>query len=191
MMHYKDFFQRNYGIFSADEQERIRNARILIIGCGGIGGTVAVMLARAGVSGFILIDFDVYSASNMNRQIGCFTDTIGQAKAHVIRDTILRINPDAHVETYDRLLTHTEIADLMQDADFIFPAADDFAFSIFVFREAQAQGKSSLLVVPAGTWANVSMIHPDSPPPEDIEGVPKLSTYEELRDTLEIRRYKF
>jgi len=191
MMHYKEFFQRNYGIFSEAEQESIRNARILIIGCGGIGGTVAVMLARAGVSGFVLVDFDVYNASNMNRQIGCFTDTIGKAKTRVIHDTILRINPDACVETYNRLLSHVELADLMRDADIVFPAADDFAFSIFVFREARAQGKPALLVVPSGTWANVSIITPDSPPPEDIEGVPTLATYEELRDTLEIRKYKF
>ncbi len=47
------------------------------------------------------------------------------------------------------------------------------------------------MVVPSGTRANVSIIPPDKPSPEDIEGVPKLSTYEELRNTLEIRKYEF
>ncbi|MFB0532808.1 MAG: ThiF family adenylyltransferase, partial [Desulfatiglandales bacterium] len=50
-MDYEELFQRNYGIFSRDEQQRIQRSSILIIGCGGIGGSVAIMLARSGVSG--------------------------------------------------------------------------------------------------------------------------------------------
>ncbi|HQP31124.1 MAG TPA: ThiF family adenylyltransferase, partial [Deltaproteobacteria bacterium] len=65
---YQELFARNYGIFSQAEQERLRQACILIVGCGGIGGTVAVMLARSGVGRFILVEFDDYSPSNMNRQ---------------------------------------------------------------------------------------------------------------------------
>jgi len=191
MTTYKDLFQRNYGIFSDEEQEKIRKAKILIIGCGGIGATVAIMLARSGVNHFMLIDCDVYHPSNMNRQIGCFTDTIGANKTQVIKKDIQRINPEATVTVYEELLTHEEIARLIPDVDMVFPAADDFAFSLFVFRDAKKSGKPSLLVVPSGTWANVSIINPDSPLPEDIEGVPKLSTYEELRDILEMRKYKF
>ncbi len=190
-MTYEDLFQRNYGIFTEKEQDAIRQSRVLIIGCGGIGATVAIMLARSGISHFVLVDFDVYSPSNMNRQICCFTETLGRKKAQVLKDDIQRINPEATVTAYDTLLNHTEIAELMEDCDVVFPAADDLAFSLFVFRDARKLGKPALLVVPSGTWANVSIIGPDSPPPEDIEGVPKLSTYEELWDTLEIRKYKF
>jgi tRNA A37 threonylcarbamoyladenosine dehydratase len=76
---YEKLFQRNYGIFSRDEQQRIRQASILILGCGGIGGLVAIILARSGVSQFV--DFDSYEPTNMNRQIACFVDTIGRNKA--------------------------------------------------------------------------------------------------------------
>lgn len=191
MINYSELFQRNYGIFSKEEQEKIKNSRVLIIGCGGIGATVAIMLARSGVSHFILVEFDVYNPSNMNRQIGCFVSTIGRNKAEVIRDSIRRINPDATVAIHTKPLSHREISKLIPEVDIVFPAADDFAFSIFIFRDAKRLGKPSLLVVPSGTWGNVSIIKPDSPLPEDIEGVPKLSTYEDLRDTLEIKKYKF
>lgn len=191
MTNYKELFQRNYGIFSEREQEKIKNLRILIIGCGGIGATVAIMLARSGVSYFTLVEFDAYSPSNMNRQIGCFVNTLGRNKADVIKEDILRINPDATVTIYEKRLSHREIADLIIDVDMVFPAADDFAFSLFVFRDAKKLRKPALMVVPSGTWAHVSIIKPDRPSPEDIEGVPKLSTYEELRDTLAIRKYKF
>ena len=189
-MDYRELFQRNYGIFSEDEQERIRRARVLIVGCGGIGGTVAVILARSGVERFVLCDFDVYSPTNMNRQIACFADTLGRKKTEVVRETILRINPAAEVTAYTELLPHARIAGLMGDADFVFPAADDLAFSIFAFRDAQRLGKPALMVNPAGTWAHVSVILPGAPSIEEIEGVPKLGSYEALRDMLEVRRYK-
>ena len=190
-MVYEELFQRNYGVFSRDEQQRIRQSSILIVGCGGIGGSVAIILARSGVSRFVLIEFDAYEPTNMNRQMACFVDTIGRNKAQVVKEHILRINPEAEVEVHERLLTHSEIAELMPGVDLVFPAADNFSFSIFVFRDARRLGKTALMVVPSGTWATVSIIPPDGPCPEDIEGIPKLATYEELRDTLEIRKYKF
>lgn len=189
-MEYREFFERNYGIFTDEEQERLRNSSILIIGCGGIGAPVAIMLARSGVSRFILVDYDVFNPSNTNRQICCFTDTMGRKKAQVVRDDIMRINPEASVTAYDRLLDHDEIEGLMKDIDIVFPAADDFAFSLFVFRRARKLGKPALLVVPSGTWAHVSLIPPHGPTPEDLEGVPALASYEELKKTLEIRKFK-
>lgn len=191
MMDYRELFQRNYGIFNQDEQDRLRRSSVLIVGCGGIGGTVAVILARSGVERFILCDFDVYSPTNMNRQITCFADTLGRKKSEVVRETILRINPAADVRAYTELIAHTGIAELIGEVDFVFPAADDLAFSLIIFRDAQRLGKPALMVFPAGTWAHVAIILPDSPSPEDIEGMPKLASYEELRDMLTIRRYKF
>ena len=190
MANYEDLFYRNYSIFTREEQEKIRQGRILIVGCGGIGGTVAVILARSGVEHFTLVEFDQYDLSNMNRQIGCFAETIGRNKAEVIRDLILRINPRAEVKVYPEMLTHSQIASLMADADLVFPAADDLAFSFFIFRDARRLGKPGLLVLPSGTWANVSLVLPSGPTVEDLEGVPQLDTYEELRQVLEVWRYK-
>ncbi len=190
MANYEDLFYRNYSIFTREEQEKIRQGRILIVGCGGIGGTVAVILARSGVEHFTLVEFDQYDLSNMNRQIGCFAETIGRNKAEVIRDLILRINPRAEVKVYPEMLTHSQIASLMADADLVFPAADDLAFSFFIFRDARRLGKPGLLVLPSGTWANVGLLLPTGPTVEDLEGVPQLDTYEELRRVLEVWRYK-
>ena len=187
---YRDLFSRNYGIFTEAQQEKLRHARILIVGCGGIGGTVAIILARSGVSHFVLVEFDAYDPTNMNRQIACFNETIGRNKAEVIGEQILKINPEATVEIHKSFLSHNEIASLIPDADIVFPAADDFAFSILVFRDARRLGKTALLVVPSGTWANVCLISPSGPSVEKIEGVPKLETYEELKRMFQTRKYK-
>ena len=189
-MDYDQLFYRNRGIFSQAEQERIRGGSILIVGCGGIGGAVATMLARSGVGRFVLVEFDTYEPTNMNRQIACFTHTIGRKKAQVVQEHILRINPESEVTVFDRYLSHAEIADLIPQVDLVFPAADDFAFSLFVFRDAQRLGKTALMVVPAGGWANVSLFPPDRPSPEDMEGVPKLDTYEALCEALATKKYK-
>ncbi|MBF0101608.1 MAG: ThiF family adenylyltransferase [Desulfobacterales bacterium] len=191
MISYWEMFQRNYGIFSKEEQSRIKNAHILIIGCGGIGGLVAVILARSGVEQFTLIDFDTYEPSNINRQIGCFTHTLGQHKAQIIADQLVSINPSIKATVYDRKLTFAEIGECIKTVDIVFPAADDMAFSIFVFKEARRAKKPALLVVPAGTWANVSMIMPQSPPVEKIHGVPQLNSYEALYDVFHSEKGKF
>ena len=68
-----------------------------IVGVGGAGGVMAIALARSGIANFNLVDFDVYSLSNLNRQIGCFMDTLGKYKSEVVKSEILRINPEAKV----------------------------------------------------------------------------------------------
>jgi len=191
MPSYGDLFARNYGIFTEAEQDRLRRATILIVGCGGLGGTVAIILARSGVGRFVLVDFDRYEPTNMNRQIACFADTLGRNKAEVIGEQIRKINPQAEVKIHDRFLNHAEIASLIPEADIVFPAADDFAFSILIFRDAKRLGKTALLAVPSGTWANVCLLSPQGPAVEDIEGVPQLKTYEELSCMFQTRKYKF
>jgi molybdopterin/thiamine biosynthesis adenylyltransferase len=188
---YRNLFERNYGIFTEVEQSRLKAAKILIVGCGGIGGTVAIILARSGVENFILIEPDNYEHSNMNRQVCCFDETLGRNKAEVVAEHIKRINPSANIVTYPKMMNHAEIEELIKNADIVFPAADDFAFSIIVFRAARRLNKPALFIIPAGTWANVSIILPESPPVEDIEGVPKLETYDELKHMFRTPRYKF
>lgn len=191
MPSYSELFRRNYGILSDDQQDSLKRARVLVVGCGGIGATVAVILARSGVGGFDLVDYDSYEASNMNRQISCNVDTLGRNKANVVREEILKINPEASVTSHPKLLNLDRIAGLARNCDLVFPAADDFAFSIMVFRDAAKLGKTALFVVPSGTWGNVSLIKPDGPGVEDIQGLPELDSYEEYRELFEARRYKF
>jgi len=63
-MNYDEFFQRNLGIFEPEEQERIKDAKVLIIGCGGIGGVIAIALARSSVGHFVLMEPEVYELSS-------------------------------------------------------------------------------------------------------------------------------
>ena len=79
--------------------EKLQVATVAVFGVGGVGGYVAEALARSGVGGFVLIDNDTVSLSNLNRQIIATRDTIGRDKVEVMKERILSINPGAKVET--------------------------------------------------------------------------------------------
>lgn len=181
---YTELFSRNYGIFTEEEQERLRRSHILIVGCGGIGGTVAQCLARSGIGRFTLIDFDTYEPTNANRQMACFSHTIGKNKACAVREQILGINPDAEVTCHENILTHEEIEKRIPTADLVFPAADDLAFSTIVFDAAHRLGKPALFIIPSAAHAYISIILPEKPTVHEIVGVPKISSYTVLAELL-------
>ena len=181
---YNELFTRNLGVFTGEEQERIRMTRFLIVGCGGIGAATALCLARTGAERFTLIDFDSFEASNTNRQMTCFSDTIGKNKAEMLRNEIMRINPAAVIDAVPNLVPIEDIEPLVRKADFVFPAADDFAYSLFLFRIASRCGKPALMVVPSGMWAAVTVIPPGGLCAEDIFGLPVMKTYASLKSFL-------
>ena len=168
MMPYDELFTRNQGILSPLEQEKLRAARLLVVGCGGVGATVALSLARTGLGTFTLVDFDTYSPSNINRQMGAAHATLGQFKSDVLRQQILDINPGAQVNAFTRRLSHTELVPHLQQCNLVFAAADDYAFSLVLIRQAQKNGVPALVVFPSGLWGLVTIVLPASPPLEKL-----------------------
>jgi len=177
---YEELFERNYGVFSPEEQERIRNARIVIIGCGGIGGAVAVILARTGIGHFVLYEYDTYCPTNMNRQIACFSDTMGVNKAAAIRDMILRINPCAEIIAHQEALKPEEIGAVLQQGDVILPASDEWPLSIALLGAAKEQGVPAIMAYPVGALARVSTFLPDSPYAAECLVMPYKTPYDGL-----------
>lgn len=80
--------------------EKLQNAKVAIYGVGGVGSFVAEGLARSGIGNMVLIDNDVVSISNLNRQIHANIETIGKKKVEVMKERILKINPNAKINTY-------------------------------------------------------------------------------------------
>jgi molybdopterin-synthase adenylyltransferase len=180
-MEYEKLFERNLGIYTQEEQKRIREARVVIIGCGGIGGVVAVALARSGMQNFILMEYDTYSLSNMNRQITCFSDTLGTNKGQNIKDTILKINPEAQVIVYEKPLTQDEMDEVIGMGDVIMPAADDWAISISMLGRAKELGKPAVMSYPVGALGRVSTFLPESPYAAECLAMPFACSVEDLR----------
>ena len=181
---YEKLFARNYGIFLQEEQERIRNAKVTIIGCGGIGGAVAIILARSGVGNLTLVDPDTYGPENTNRQITCFIDTIGKNKAEATREAILKINSKAKVTVYKKGLRLDEIEEFMKLADIVVPAADEWALSLMIFRAAKKLNKPAVMGYPTGALGRVCTFMPDGLSVEECFGLPSELPYEELKEVV-------
>lgn len=110
--HKKEQFERTKMMFKDEGMEKIYNSKVAIFGVGGVGGYVAEMLARSGVSTFYLFDPDVVSVSNINRQIMASFKTLGKDKVEAMKERILSINPDADVHTYKMFIDKNTIKDV-------------------------------------------------------------------------------
>jgi len=113
-------------------QTKLLDAKVLIIGAGGLGAPVAMYLAAAGIGTIGIIDNDVVDISNLQRQIVHFTKDIGVPKVESARETMLAINPDIVVKTYRDLLRADNIRDIIREYDFIVDGTDNFPTKFLV-----------------------------------------------------------
>lgn len=93
-------FSRTELLIGEDGVKRLQKSKVAIFGIGGVGSYVVEGLARAGIGHIILIDYDKYDITNINRQLGATHSTIGKYKVEVTKERILDINPNAIVEAY-------------------------------------------------------------------------------------------
>ncbi|MDR0847868.1 MAG: ThiF family adenylyltransferase, partial [Propionibacteriaceae bacterium] len=98
---------------SVEGQERIRAAKVLLVGTGGLGAPLALYLAAAGVGTIGVVDFDVVEASNLQRQIIHTTRDINRPKVASAKDKIRSLNPDVEVITYNTALTSENALDII------------------------------------------------------------------------------
>lgn len=104
---------------------RLQNAAVMVVGLGAVGGYALEALARSGIRRLVLVDFDVFDESNINRQILALTSTVGQKKTEVARRRVLDINPDCIVETRDMFVNADTLPQLLDiPVDFVVDAID-------------------------------------------------------------------
>jgi adenylyltransferase/sulfurtransferase len=111
----------------ADGQERIRNAKVLCIGAGGLGSPALMYLAAAGIGTIGIADFDTVDETNLHRQILYGQSDIGKKKVEVARNRIQESNPSVLVKIYPVKVDTTNIIEIMSDYDIIIDATDNFA----------------------------------------------------------------
>ena len=122
-------------------QKRLKNARVLVIGAGGLGSPALLYLAAAGVGTLGVVDFDVVEESNLQRQIIHGTSDIGRPKAQSAADSIVELNPLVTVELYEVRLTADNAVDLFAGYDLIVDGTDNFATRYLVNDAAALAGK--------------------------------------------------
>ena len=107
-------------------QTRIKNAKVLLIGAGGLGSPLALYLAAAGVGEIGLVDHDVVDVSNLQRQILYTTDDIGLPKVMCAKKRLLALNPEIKIYAYQTMLTEDNALDIIRDYDLVVDGTDNF-----------------------------------------------------------------
>ena len=122
-------------------QKKLLSAKVLIIGCGGLGSPCAYYLAGAGVGRLGLVDSDKADLSNLQRQILHFTRDVGRGKAESAKEKLNALNPDVDIVTHAVRLTSKNIMDVIKDYDIVIDGSDNFPTRYLVNDACVMAGK--------------------------------------------------
>lgn len=125
-------------------QRKMLDARVLIIGAGGLGSPSAYYLAAAGVGHMGIIDFDRVDLSNLQRQILHSSERVGMLKTESAKKTIQALNPDVQVTLYNERLTSQNITRLFKDYDYILDGTDNFSTRYLINDACVMMGKTNV-----------------------------------------------
>lgn len=167
-------------------QQQLKKARVLLIGAGGLGSPIALYLAAAGVGTIGLIDDDIVSLDNLQRQIVHDTADVGVPKVESARKTINRLNPHVDVETFNFRLTSDNALQIIEQFDLVCDGSDNFATRYLVSDACYFARKTLVFGAvgpfdgyvttlkphekrPDGTpWPSYRCIFPEAPPPGTV-----------------------
>jgi molybdopterin/thiamine biosynthesis adenylyltransferase/rhodanese-related sulfurtransferase len=123
-------------------QGKLLDAKVLLVGAGGLGSPSALYLAAAGIGTLGIVDADVVDLSNLQRQILHANDRIGMPKTESAERTLTALNPDVRIRAYNERLTTANVMDIFQDYDIIVDGCDNFPTRYLVNDAAVLAGKT-------------------------------------------------
>ena len=145
-------YARNFDTLSRTEQDRLASAKVVVLGLGGLGGGVCEMLARTGVGHLVLVDGDVFEASNLNRQLLCTEALVGTSKAKAAEKRVRAVNSQVTVTPVAAYADETSLYDMIRGSDLVVDCLDSIQ-GRFMLQDA---AKKARMPVVAGAIAGVS-----------------------------------
>ena len=159
---YWEIASRQMSIVTRSEQERFKDAKITVIGCGGIGGETIEMLARMGVGELVLVDKDAFDLSNLNRQTLASLPDLGLDKSAVAADKVRLINPYVKTTTFNEHVDEKNIKKVIGDSDIVIDALDNVLTRVIVSRTAKELGIPYVHGAIHGTQGQITVFLPNS-----------------------------
>ncbi len=133
-------FARTGLLIGREGLDKLSRSRVAVFGIGGVGGYVCEALVRSGVSSFDLIDKDVVSVSNINRQIIALHSTMGRPKVEVMKERMLDINPSVTVNTYECFFLPENANDFpFEEYDYVVDAVDTVTAKIELIMQCKSK----------------------------------------------------
>ncbi len=161
----EDRYQRQklIGELGEEGQRRIRKAKVLLVGVGGLGSPIATYLTGAGIGTLGLIDDDVVSLTNLHRQVLYTEQEVGQPKALCARRRLLSQNSEVNIVAYPERLTRENAEPLISQYDIVVDGMDNFATRFIVSDVCERQGKPFVHGAICGLEGQVSVLCTPSP----------------------------
>ena len=153
-------YLRNHDALSLDEQEKLASKRVLIVGCGGLGGVVIECLARIGVGHMRVVDGDVFDESNLNRQLLSSRMNLGRPKTLAAQQRVMAVNPLVEVEAVQAELTSDNAPELLGNYDIAVDCLDDIPSRLLLQQAAKEAGIPLVHAAIAGWRGQVAVVQP-------------------------------
>ncbi|OGT52791.1 MAG: hypothetical protein A3E84_03955 [Gammaproteobacteria bacterium RIFCSPHIGHO2_12_FULL_42_13] len=138
-------------------QKKLSFARILVVGAGGLGCPALQYLAGAGIGTLGIVDHDIITLSNLQRQVLYTTEDLGKPKTDVARARLLQLNPEITIHTYAEKVTENNVLDLFSNYDIIIDGTDNFATKFLINDAAVKMGKPVIYGAIQGFEGQVSI----------------------------------
>lgn len=152
--------ERTCQLVGPEQMERYRQARVLVVGVGGVGGYAAELLVRGGVGHLTLVDADSVQPSNINRQLCALHSTVGRRKVEILSERFREINPDIDLTVLPEYLEAERVPELLdaQKYDFIVDAIDTIAPKCALIMEALKRKIPIVCSMGAGAKTDITKV---------------------------------
>jgi len=153
-------YLRNMGSLEIAGQKKLLQGKALLVGSGGLGGTIALLLARVGLGALVIVDGDFFSEDNLNRQVFSLEQNIGQSKVQVARSAILKINAATEVEIFEGFVGEKELELFIKGANVAIDALDNMPSRFLLEKVCQEARVPLVHGAVAGFNGQVTVIYP-------------------------------
>ncbi|MEW5909838.1 MAG: ThiF family adenylyltransferase [Thermodesulfobacteriota bacterium] len=163
-------YARNMKSFSFEDQMKLLNANIGVVGLGGLGGVVCEILARLGIGKLTLIDGDAFQDSNLNRQFLCTEEGMGGSKAGAAAGRIKKINSSVAVQAYDEFINEQSVLEQIRSCDAVADCLDTIHTRFILERAVKTAGIPLVSGAVSGSWGQATTIFPEDTGFQSIYG---------------------
>jgi len=163
-------YKKNLGFLSEEQQSSLSNSKVIIVGAGGLGGTLFEIFARYGVGGITIVDFDSFDRTNLNRQLLSSEKTLGKNKAIAALKRGEEINPEVKVRAIGERITDENSTEMISGHDLLCDCLGNISDRFILERAAKKLGIPMVHAAVAGSMGQITTILPGDVGLEAIYG---------------------
>jgi len=153
-----DWLKRTELLLGRENISKLQKTSVTVVGLGGVGSYATESLVRAGIGTIQLVDYDIVSMSNINRQLLATHATVGLFKTEVMKTRMLQINPELKIKIYSEFLNETNRKEVLQNSDHILDAIDSIGPKMGLIKDLCEQEIPFISVLGAGNRLNPEFI---------------------------------